>query len=231
LCGQCFKACPHDNMQLLVRLPFPDADTREPAANWPVTLFIMLLSGFVTWELFTEWKPGEAVFLVVPQWVAANFGTGAVATGFLKWLWALVIIPAGLWVGMAAGMKMAGEPGRIGLLLRRMAPPMALIVAAGHMSKGVAKFVSWGPFLPGALEDTTGIATAQAITAQALATPAPLVGLSAVSWMGLMLVAAALAFAIREYQRAQRGSGLRVRAAIPHVVLATAYAGIIAHWV
>jgi polyferredoxin len=36
ICGQCIKACKPDNMQLLLRRPFPASDFRESVASWPV---------------------------------------------------------------------------------------------------------------------------------------------------------------------------------------------------
>jgi polyferredoxin len=55
VCGQCIKSCQPDNMRLLLRRPFHEKDTREPVASWPTTAFVMLVSGFVTWELCAEW--------------------------------------------------------------------------------------------------------------------------------------------------------------------------------
>ena len=50
-----------------------------------------------------------------------------------------------------------------------------MVVAAGHMAKGLAKIASWGGFLPGALRDPAGTDTAIAIAAGDLPKPAPLV--------------------------------------------------------
>ena len=52
LCGQCIKVCANGNMRLLLRRPFAAADVRAFLASWPVTLFVMLDSGFVVSEWF-----------------------------------------------------------------------------------------------------------------------------------------------------------------------------------
>jgi hypothetical protein len=195
-----------------------------------VTLLAMTVSGFVIWELFTEWSAGQAGFLAAPRWLAGQLGGGAAVAGFLNGLWALVVVPAVVWAGLAGVSRVAGAPESMGRLLRQMALPLAVVVAAGHMSKGLAKFVSWTPFLPGALGDTTGVATAQAITAKTMTSPAPLVGISTVVAIALALVLVALAFSIREWRLAQGGGAVRVRAAVPMVALAAGFVTIIAQW-
>ena len=230
VCGQCIKACEPDNMRLLLRPLFSKADAREPMANWPMTLFVMLVSGFVTWELCTEWKKAEAVFLAAPQWLIAQTAAAGAAAGFLKWLWALVLVPGVVWLALAGSVWLLGDRRRIADILRTMALPMAVIVAAGHMSKGLAKFVSWLPFLPGALRDPAGVATAQAISAKTLAVPAALLSPTTVSATCLALMAAALFFAVREHRLAHREKALQLRAVLPVAMVALAFACVMAGW-
>lgn len=45
ICGQCIKSCAPFNMKLFLRSPFQPPDDREPLASWPLTLFIILVSG------------------------------------------------------------------------------------------------------------------------------------------------------------------------------------------
>jgi len=94
VCGQCIKACVPDNMRLLLRRPFPAEDAREPCAGWPTTLFVMLVSGFVTWELLAEWPRGEEAFLAAPRWAASHLGLPPLS-GLLSGLWALILVPLG----------------------------------------------------------------------------------------------------------------------------------------
>jgi hypothetical protein len=57
-------------MRLLLRRPFHEKDTREPVASWPTTAFVMLVSGFVTWELCAEWPAAERTFMAIPEQAA-----------------------------------------------------------------------------------------------------------------------------------------------------------------
>lgn len=229
VCGQCIKSCPSANMRLLLRRPFAASDARDGAASWPVTLFVMLVSGFVTWELCSEWPAAEAVFLRPPALAAAVLGMPGMI-GWLKGIWALVVVPAGLWLLLAGLVRLLGERAAVALILRRLALPMAVVIAAGHMSKGVAKFVSWAPFLPSALREPDGLATVQAITTKSMTAPAAWLGHSTVAAVSLVLVALAVPVAIREYRLARRGEPAGWRAAIPLAAFATMFGLIIAGW-
>jgi hypothetical protein len=197
VCGQCVKACLPDNMRLLLRRPFPSEDAREPQASWPTTFFVMLVSGFVIWELLAEWPRGEESFLSVPHWVAIRLGQPALS-GLLGGLWALALVPLLLWTVMAALVRFTGRRQPPGSTWRRIALPVAVVVSAGHLAKALAKLVSWAVFLPQALRDPGGISTARAMTAQTLAQPQALMALPTVAALGMFLVVAGLAFALRE---------------------------------
>ena len=81
---------------------------------------------------------------------------------------------------------------------RRLALPVAVIIAAGHMAKGLAKIASWGGYLPLALRNPDGRDSAAAITSGAVTKPAHLLPLPAVSIIGLVLLAAMIVYALRE---------------------------------
>jgi ferredoxin len=204
LCGQCLKSCDPGNMQLLLRRPFARSDARAALASWPVTLFVMLVSGFVAWELCAEWGPAEAVFLAAPTWLGARSGAVETTDGFLRWLWALLVVPGTVWLALACVHRLLGGRRRVGDLLRSAALTVAVVVSAGHMAKGLAKLVSWAPFLPLTLRDPGGVATVQAITARTLPPPAPLLGAAFVATAGAALVAAAVYLAAREHRLAHR---------------------------
>lgn len=72
--------------------------------------------------------------------------------------------------------------------------------------------------------------TARAITKKMVPPPASLLNVTAVSWIGLGLVAVALIHAVREYRLARRGASGAWRGVLPLGVLATGFAAIIAGW-
>lgn len=229
VCGQCIKSCQPDNMRLLLRRPFPASDVREAVASWPVTLFVMLVSGFVTWELFTEWPAAEKVFLIPPVWAATALGWPA-AAGWFEGAWTLGVLPLVLWWLLAGAVRLLGDKERVFVIWRRIALPMAVVVSVGHLSKGLAKFVSWSPFVPNALREPIGLETVKAISAKSIAAPGAFLGLSAVAVACLVLMCVALAYGIREYRLAHQHEPGNWRAVVPVAALATVFGLIIVGW-
>jgi polyferredoxin len=202
VCGQCIKACEPDNMQLLLRRPFCESDAREEKASWPLTIFIMLVSGFVTYELSTEWEYANQVFLWIPRQLSLAVGL-AENNGWIKGVWTLFLFPALLWSMLGALVSFFDNIEKLTTVWRRLALPMAVIIAAGHMAKAVAKMASWAGYLPHALREPAGLETVQKMTTGAIAPPAALLSKPLVSVIGLALIFVGIAFAIREFRMAQ----------------------------
>ncbi|GAB6167490.1 hypothetical protein JCM19992_34900 [Thermostilla marina] len=222
-CGQCMKACPHDNMGLYLRPLFAAEDRRREIASWPVTLFVMLVSGFVTYELFSEWKAAQAYYLWIPHQVAEAL-SGLVSEGWIKGVWMLFVVPAVVWTVLGGIVWLLRGAENLLDAWRRLALPMALVVAAGHMSKGLAKFTSWGVYLPMALREPGGKNSALAITAGDLAKPAAMLPMTVVSIAGLVLIAIGCLFAVRE---SRLGDAPRHAARLPAILLAAAGAAVL----
>jgi len=202
VCCQCIKACqPKENMQLLLRRPFHPDDAREVLTSWPVTLFVLLVSGFVTYELCSEYKPAKELFVAVPHGLAARIGADALA-GWIKGVWMLVVVPLVGWTILGLPTRLLGGATSVREAWRRLALPLVVIVAAGHMAKGLAKFTSWGAFLPHTLDDPTGVSTAVAFGSGTAVAPPALLSQGIVSLVGVMLVVAGLLMSLREAKRA-----------------------------
>ena len=229
VCCRCIQRSAPGAMRLLLRRPFAETDARTPLATWPVTLFVMLVSGFVLWELCTEWPAAEHVFLSSPDWAAARLGWPA-ARGWFEGVWALGVVPLTVWSVLAGTAQLFGHREGLGDFWRRMALPMAVVVSAGHMSKGLAKLVSWAPFLAGAMKDPTGVATAQAVADQTMTAPAPWLPKTIVAVIGAALVVTAFVYSVREYRLAQTQRRFGLGAAFPLAVVATAFLGIVVGW-
>ncbi len=197
LCLQCVKACPSGNMGLFLRRPFSIADTRQVLASWPLTLFLMVVSGYISYQLCSEWRGAQAAFLWPPRALAAWVGLPDWA-GWFRGIWTLVVVPLLLWTLL--GLPVVWLRGKGGLVQawRSLALPMAVVLAAGHMAKGLAKFVEWAGYLPRTLEDHSGIATASGIASGLLDKPAPLMPMTLVSTASLLLLAVMAYYALRE---------------------------------
>jgi polyferredoxin len=227
VCGQCVKVCEPDNMGVFLRRPFHAADAREPLASWPVVLFVMLVSGFVTYELFSEWKAAQAVFLWVPSAVTSALGAQAYE-GWIKGVWMLFVLPLVVWLLLGGLVLIFRGAESMTQAWRRLALPLAVVIAFGHMCKGLAKFVSWVGFLPLAARDPVGIDTAQALAAKTLPQPGSLLPMVAVSVLAMVLVVTAAYFAVRELHLAQGEMHRRYR--LPVLVLASCFLFIVFGW-
>ena len=206
MCGHCVQSCGPDRMRVLLRPPFSAADAREPLASWPVTLFVMVVSGFVTFELCGVWKAAEPVFLWVPVQVGNALQAGA-AVGWIQGLWTVMVVPLLLWSALGAVTILLGGAGTLGDAWRRLALPLAVIVAAGHIAKCLEKFTSWAGFLPGALLEPTGVQTVMKMTAKTLPQPAAWLSLPALSAVSMLLLATAVFLAAREARLADPAHG------------------------
>ncbi|GAB61882.1 MAG: hypothetical protein DWB56_08250 [Candidatus Jettenia sp.] len=199
VCGQCIKSCKPDNMQLVLRRPFHPADAREPLASWPVTIFIMMISGFVTGELCSEWSTAQSVFLWLPRHFTEHLKLFSIE-GWIEGLWMLGIYPLALWLVLGILTLPNSNTASLSIIKswRLLALPLIVIVSTGHMAKGLAKFTSWLGFLPYALKDPFGIKTVSGITSKTISQPLPMLSMPFVSVIGIVLIITGVYFSIRE---------------------------------
>jgi polyferredoxin len=224
-CGQCVKVCPSGNMAMLLRAPFHPADDRPGLAPWTTTAFVAVAVSFVLAELAAEWPAARSVVLVVPERVAGLAGGGAIG-GWIEGAWIALVAPALVMIvfGLIAS---AGKLRRLTTSLRRIAIPLAVVVASGHMAKAFVKATSWAGFLPLDIADPLNHTTSASVAGELVARPASLVPIGTASILGVVLVALGLAFAVRELRRTD---ALSVARALPLVLLAIAYGTIIVGW-
>jgi hypothetical protein len=208
VCGDCVKADNGGTMQLLLRSPYSGSDARETLASWAITLFVMVVSGFVTYELCGVWKAAEPVFLWVPKQVSAALNAGA-AAGWIQGLWTVVVLPLVLWLLLGLVTLVSGGAKSLGEAWRRLALPMAVVVATGHMAKAVEKFTSWVGFLPYAWAEPTGVQTAMKMNAKAMPQPAAWFNMSTLSLAAMVLVILGIVLALRETRLADPEKGPR----------------------
>jgi hypothetical protein len=197
VCGDCVKADSSGPMQLLLRAPYSKADTREPLASWPLTLFVMVVSGFVTYELSGVWKAAEPVFLWVPRQVSAALSAGP-AAGWIQGMWTIAVVPLVLWLALGSVTLLLGGATSLAEAWRRLALPMAAVVATGHLAKGLEKFTSWVGFLPYAWADPTGVQTALKMNTKVMPQPPAWFAPPTLSVLAMLLVVAGILLAIRE---------------------------------
>jgi hypothetical protein len=139
-----------------------------------------------------------------------------------------MIFPLLLWTLLGTVTLMMKGASSLAQAWRQLALPMVVVIAAGHMAKGIAKFTSWGGFLPDAIREPSGIETVKALTSGASVAPASLLGMPFVAAIGLTLVVMATIFSIREAKLVDADT---YRAQIPSILmLAGLFGFIISGW-
>ena len=118
-------------------------------------------------------------------------------SGYLDALWAMVVFPLIIWSLMGSGVMALGKAANLGNAWRSIALPVAIIISAGHMSKGLAKFVSWVGFLPYALKEPSGIQTAMNISQGIFPKPHELLSLPTVAFVASILIGLSVFLAVR----------------------------------
>lgn len=228
VCGQCIKSCKPDNMQLILRRPFHPSDAREPLTTWLVTIFVMRVSGFVAGELCSEWNAAQSMFLWLPEHFT-EYCNLSFMSGWIEGIWSICVFPMLLWFVLGMLTSLNSDDAFITIKSwRLLALPIVVIVSAGHMAKGLGKFVSWVSFLPDALKDPVGVTTALRISSKTIPQPASLLSKPVVSIVGMVLITTGIYFAIYQARLANPETyHLRL---VPKLVLGFLFAFIIFGW-
>lgn len=222
VCVQCIKSCEPDNVQLLIRKPFDNHDARERKANWTLTIFIMLVSGFVTSELTTEWKTANKIFIAIPEYISDLTGLHSIS-GFIEGIWTIFFFPLLLWTILGLVTLLMKSANSLTDAWRKLALPIVIIISAGHLTKAVAKLNTWVGFLPGSINDPSGQSSLQSIKA-GINIPEALFSNQIVSVIGLLLLTIAFIYSIREEKIINNKSSIRV---LPKLIMYLLYSFIV----
>jgi len=171
LCGQCLKACDRNNSGLEGR-PNPGWFGRRwfkdildlKALNFAEAAFCMVVSGFVIYEVFTEWSIAKELLLWAPsKLVQASGTTGVLGPAMIKSTTLFVILPALFWLVPLGVFRLVGGrlPPRDYLL--RFGIAFIPIMAAAHAIKALLKTTSRIPYWDHVVSDPLGVETARGI--------------------------------------------------------------------
>ena len=222
LCGQCLKACDQNNPGLEGR-PNPGWFRRPwfkdildlRGLTSAQAAFCLVVSGFVIYEVLSEWSVSKELLLWAPSSVEAALGlSGSLVHGLVKSVTLFIVLPALFWIVPYGVFRLAG--GRLPLRDYLLGFGIAFIpiMAAAHATKALLKMTSRIPYWEHAASDPLGVETAQGIidkTTQLSALPFWREPAMTIWSLAVMVVGVALSFLVVRKLITERlpGSGLR----------------------
>ena len=103
LCGQCFKSCSHDNIAIQKRKFAADL-YKTIKLSWAEIAFFLIVSGFVVYEILSEWKVSKEIIMTIPDFVNNTLGLSGNLAGTAKALLLFVLFPF-VFYGIAVFIK------------------------------------------------------------------------------------------------------------------------------
>ena len=192
-----------------------------PAAQ---TGFVLLVSGFVVYEVLSEWKPSKAVLKWAPTQVVDALGIEGPAAGFVSAAIMFVLFPAILFLLVASLTKLL-KGSSFGAAMKSFALLLIPTMAGAHVIKATSKMTSRIPYWSHALKDTVGVRTAYAIVDGPLVldktVPAALQ--PATTGLAAVLLIAALAATLLVFRKSPTIAEVEKRARVPMLLAALAY--------
>jgi len=203
LCGQCLKACDKNNPGIegrpnpgWFRRPwFKDLLALKPL-NAAQVAFCLVVSGFVLYEVTSEWSLSEALLTWVPARLQNAMGASGIwSTGLIKSLTLFVALPALIWMVPYAACRLLAPKTKLGDYLQTTALAVIPIMAAMHAVKALLKTTSRIPYWEYSVADPVGLKTAQAIARKSVQlwtlpswAEAVITGISLILWvLGVVL--------------------------------------------
>jgi len=164
LCTQCLKVCPHKNIRFSTRKPYADFFSGIELKTAQAA-FVLLVSGFVVYEILSEWPKSGAIVTWAPDQLIEVLGiTGSAVTGFFSATVMFILYPVILFSVVVVLSKFLSRTSAGDIAITRtFALLLVPTMAAAHLIKAVLKMTSRIPYWNHVFADPTGRQTAQRI--------------------------------------------------------------------
>jgi len=169
LCGHCFKSCTHQNIVIKNR-PLGADLFKDISLSWAEISFFVMLSGFVVYEVLSEWKMSKTMLMVLPKAINKQLLIPTEYTGTIKAILLFVVLPA-LFYFVFAGLKKYTSKRSWKQVFTQLVLSILPITASMHLLKAFLKTTSRLPYWSYALNDYKGVESAYAIMADPASLP------------------------------------------------------------
>lgn len=171
LCGQCFKSCPNDNIAIQKKSIVSDA-FRNINLSWAEITFFVIVSGFVVYEILSEWKESKKIMMTIPDFINESLMVISPYSGTLKALTLFVVLPLLFFYLLALAKRhLAKESWKAGFTQLVLA--ILPITASMHVLKSILKTTSRIPYWKHSISNPDGVEAAERIqeNSELLASP------------------------------------------------------------
>ena len=161
LCTQCVKVCPNDNV-VYKNIEKPSTTLKSIKLNNAETALIILLSGFVVYEVFAVWKPIKQALLFIPNQVSEILMIPQDFYGTSNAIIIFIVFPTVLF-GFFAFILRIFTKENIYKNMKQLAILFLPIIAFMHFAKALFKITSRIPYIEYATKSFDGMLYAQQI--------------------------------------------------------------------
>ncbi|MBL7074580.1 4Fe-4S binding protein [candidate division KSB1 bacterium] len=161
LCAQCLTLCPKDNLTLRLRRPLSDffSDLKLSTAEIG---FIVIISGFVVYEILSEGDVNKALLLAFPVTITNLLGITGIWTGTINAIILFIIFPF-LFLVIFSSLRKTISGEKFKDSMTAIALAVLPVMGGMHLLKALLKTISRIPYWTYAFNDTQGIETAEAL--------------------------------------------------------------------
>lgn len=163
LCGQCHKSCTKDNIAIK-KQRFDAKIFSNINLSWAEIAFFMLVSGFVVYEVLSEWSVTKIFLMTLPHYLNEILGVTGKLTGTIKAITLFILVPFLFYSFFAFIIKMNGSE-TWKKSFTQLAIAILPITASMHLLKAILKMSSRIPYWDFVFSDPKGVETARAIIA------------------------------------------------------------------
>ncbi len=168
LCGQCHKSCFKDNIEIKKRTPVLDLFS-EIKLSWAEIFFFIFVSGFVVYEVLSEWKSGKNILMFLPDILNNSLAIPGIFTGTVNAMLLFVIIPTLFYsLFVLLSRLFLNESENIKTSFTRFVLAILPVTASMHFLKSILKTTSRMPYWKFAISDPLGYQSANAIIGNTL---------------------------------------------------------------
>jgi len=162
LCGQCHKSCTKENIAIQKRKFAADLFT-DIKFTWAEISFFMIVSGFVVYEILSEWKISKIIVMTIPDWINHSLNISGSLTGTINAISLFICLPLIFYMTFAIIRKLIVKESWKKSFTQFVITILP-VTASMHLLKALLKMTSRIPYWNYAISDHKGVETAQLLT-------------------------------------------------------------------